>query len=85
MLCYAMLCYATGDIRLKYLFLQFPDGYDYTDRNGFPYFKYKRNVVNTDSITGDGANSSGTAAPGKTKSVWVTDRLLNSRLRYSKK
>jgi len=73
----------TGDIRLKYLFLQFPDGYDYTDRNGFPYFKYKKNVVSTDNSTGSGVNSSGIAPPSKTKSVWVTDRLINSRLRYN--
>jgi len=74
-----------GDIRLKYLFLQFPDGYDYTDRNGFPYFKYKKNVVSTDNSTGEGVNSSGIAAPSKTKSVWVTDRLINSRLSTSDK
>ena len=28
-------------VKIKYLFLQFFDGFDYTDRNGFPYFRYK--------------------------------------------
>jgi hypothetical protein len=28
-------------VKLKYLFLQFPDGMRYSDRNGFPFFRYR--------------------------------------------
>lgn len=30
-------------VKIKYLFLQFFDGYNYTDRNGFPYYRVKNN------------------------------------------
>lgn len=30
-------------MKIKYLFLQFFDGIDYSDRNGFPFFRYKTN------------------------------------------
>lgn len=31
-------------VKIKYLFLQYPDGVFYDDRNGFPYFRYKTSV-----------------------------------------
>lgn len=29
-------------VKIKYLFLQFMDGYDYTNRSGFPFYKYRK-------------------------------------------
>jgi hypothetical protein len=36
-----------ADVKIKYLFMQFMDGFDYTNRNGFPYFRQK------DAVTGE--------------------------------
>ena len=32
-----------ADVKFKYLFINYPDGFHYADRNGFPYFRYQTN------------------------------------------
>ena len=52
-----------ADVKIKYLFLQFPDGLRYADRGGFPYFRYKNEKNNqwtTGKIAYNYTNTDGT-------------------------
>lgn len=51
-------------VKLKYLFMQFPDGFRYSDRGGFPYFRYK-------TATNGGNNDS----KGAPQEKWHTGKL----------
>lgn len=51
---------AIAGVRIEHMYLQFPDGYYYYDRNGFPFFRHQ-----IKEHTG-----------GATKQVWTTGRLV---------
>eukprot|EP00601_Ochromonadales_sp_CCMP2298_P000692 CAMPEP_0173178542 /NCGR_PEP_ID=MMETSP1141-20130122/5599_1 /TAXON_ID=483371 /ORGANISM="non described non described, Strain CCMP2298" /LENGTH=248 /DNA_ID=CAMNT_0014101055 /DNA_START=477 /DNA_END=1220 /DNA_ORIENTATION=+ len=52
-----------ANVKIKYLYLQFADGFRYEDRNGFPYFRYK---VDGQWVTGRMShNETGSQETGK--------------------
>lgn len=58
-------------VKIRYLFMQFMDGFNYSDRGGFPYFIYDKSLTNTSNSVDNSSN-------------WVTGRLPSS-LRTSSK
>ena len=59
-------------VKVKYLFLQYIDGFNYSSRGGFPYFRYKKDgKYKTGRIPGhDTPNSFGV-------SLWADDNCIN--------
>lgn len=56
-----------ADVKIRYLFIQFMDGFNYTDRNGAPFWKQR--VHNHIGVDGE-------VIPG---SAWKVGRLANGR------
>ena len=61
-----------ANVKLKYLFIQFIDGFNYTDRGGFPYIKNKSNFTKLPSSPQETAEIN-----GENLKFWIDDNCIN--------
>eukprot|EP01038_Epipyxis_sp_PR26KG_P011229 gene11229-15069_t len=61
-----------ADVKFKYLFLQFMDGFNYTDRGGFPFLKHEENFPILPNTPNE--------AMGK-EAFWADDNCINMDVR----